>query len=185
VDIGELLGGADMGDVKKAVGFVVENSDDLQRVIKLAKNLPDDGLGLIGQLPDLMKTIGNGLADAGEQAAKAALSLVGDDGEGGARKALTSGAGTMNSARDKLKGAADALSGLANDLDKIPGIGDAAAKKLNDGSGLIGGVATEIESLAGNMADLSGVLSSVGDALKSLGEKLTDSGGSVKSLVGG
>jgi hypothetical protein len=185
VDIAQLLGGADMGDVKKAVGFIVENSDDLQKVLQLAKNLPDDGLGFLGQLPDLMKTIGNGLAEAGEQAAKAAVSLVGDDGEGGAKRALTSGAGTMNSAKDKLKDAAGMLSGLANDLDKIPGIGDTAAKRLNDGSGMVGGVASEIESLAGNMADLSGVLSSVGEALKSLGEKLTESGGSVKTLVGG
>ena len=58
------------------------------------------------------------------------------------------------------------------------------AKRLKDGSGQIGGVAIEIESLAGNMQDLSGILSSVGEALSGLGTKLTESGGSVKTLMG-
>jgi len=75
------------------------------------------------------------------------------------------------------------LAGLAGELDKIPGIGDAAAKKLNDGSGQIGGVATEIESLAGNLQELSGILATVGEALKGLGTKLSESGGSVQKLL--
>jgi hypothetical protein len=178
-----LLGGRDLGEVKKAVGFVMENSDDFEKVLNLARGLPDDAVGFLGKLPDLLKTIGSGLADAGEQAAKAAGALVGDDGEGGARKALSGSASTMNAAKEKLHSAAGMLSGLAGELDKIPGIGDAAAKKLNDGSGQVGGVATEIESLAGNLQDLSGILATVGDALKGLGTKLTESGGSVKTLL--
>ena len=178
MDITQLLGGADLGDIKKAVGFVLDNSDDLQRIVNLAKSLPDDGL-------DLLKAVGDGLAEAGEQAAKAAVSLVGDDGQGGAKRALASGADTMGSAKDKLDDAAGMLSGLARDFDKIPGIGDAAAKKLSDGSGMVGGVASELDNLAANMRDLSGILSSVGEALKGLGGKLTESGGSVKTLVGG
>jgi hypothetical protein len=182
--IEDLLGGRDLGDVKKAVGFVLENSDDFKKVLELVRGLPDGAVGFIGQLPELLKTIGTGLAEAGEQAAKAAGALVGDDGEGGARKALIGSAGTMNAAKDRLKDAAGMLSGLAGELDKIPGIGDAAAKKLNDGSGQIGGVATEVESLAGNLQDLSDILGTVGDALKGLGTKLTESGGSVKTLLG-
>ena len=181
--IEDLLGGRDLGDVKKAVGFVMENSDDFQKVLELVRGLPDGAVGLIGQLPELLKTIGTGLAEAGEQAAKAAGALVGDDGEGGARKALTGSAGTINAAKDRLKDAAGMLAGLAGELDKIPGVGDAAAKKLNDGSGQIGGVATEVESLAGNLQDLSDILATVGDALKGLGTKLTESGGSVKTLL--
>jgi ABC-type transporter Mla subunit MlaD len=182
--IEDLLGGRDLGDVKKAVGFVTENSDDFQKVLNLVRGLPDDALGLIGKLPELLKTIGSGLAEAGEQAAKAAGALVGEDGEGGARKALAGSAGTMNAAKDKLHDAAGMLAGLAGELDKIPGIGDAAAKKLNDGSGQIGGVATEVEALAGNLQDLSGILATVGEALNGLGTKLTESGGSVKTLLG-
>ncbi|GAA1618212.1 hypothetical protein GCM10009744_00990 [Kribbella alba] len=182
--IEDLLGGRDLGDVKKAVGFVMENSDDFEKVLKLVRGLPDDALGFIGRLPELMKTIGSGLAEAGEQAAKAANALVGDDGEGGARRALSGSADTMTAAKDRLKEAAGMLAGLAGELDKIPGIGDAAAKRLSDGSGQIGGVATELESLAGNLNDLSGILSSVGEALSGLGAKLTDSGGSVKALMG-
>jgi hypothetical protein len=76
------------------------------------------------------------------------------------------------------------LSGLAGELDKIPGVGDAAAKRLNDGSGQVSGVATEVESLAGNLQDLSGILASVGEALSGLGSKLSESGGTVKTLLG-
>ncbi|TCN39903.1 hypothetical protein EV644_1039 [Kribbella orskensis] len=75
------------------------------------------------------------------------------------------------------------LAGLAGELDKIPGIGDAAAKRLNDRSGTIGDVASEIESLAGNLRDLSGILANVGEALAGLGAKLTESGGSVNTLI--
>ena len=89
----------------------------------------------------------------------------------------------MSAAMDRLKDAAGMLLGLAGELDKIAGIGDAAAKKLNDGSGQIGGVADEVESLAGNLLDLSGILAAVGDALKGLGTKLSESGGSVKTLL--
>ncbi|WP_460664544.1 hypothetical protein [Kribbella swartbergensis] len=181
--IEDLLGGRELGDVKKAVGFVMENSDDFEKVLNLVRGLPDDAVGFIGKLPELLKTIGSGLVEAGEQAARAAGALVGDDGEGGARKALAGSATTLNAAKGKLTDAAGMLAGLAGELDKIPGIGDAAAKKLNDGSGQVGGVANEIESLAGNLQDLSGILSTVGDALKGLGTKLTESGGSVKTLL--
>ncbi|WP_432943936.1 hypothetical protein ACQPXM_01510 [Kribbella sp. CA-253562] len=183
MDIGDLLGGRDLNDVKKAVGFVLENSDDFEKVLKLVKDLPDDALEFIGKLPQLLTTIGGGLAEAGEQAAKAAGALVGDDGEGGARKALAGSATTMHAAKDRLKDAAGMLSGLAGELDKIPGIGDAAAKRLNDGSGQVSGVATEVESLAGNLQDLSGILASVGEALSGLGSKLSESGGTVKTLL--
>jgi hypothetical protein len=181
--IEDLLGGRDLGDVKKAVGFVMENSDDFQKLLNLVRGLPDDAVGFLGKLPDLLKAIGSGLAEAGEQAAKAAGALVGEDGEGGARKALTGSAGTMNAAKDRLHDAAEMLAGLAGELDKIPGIGNAAAKKLNAGSGQVGSVAGELENLAGNLQDLSGILATVGDALNGLGTKLTESGGSVQTLL--
>lgn len=184
VDIGELFGGRDMGDVKKAVGFVLDNADDFDKVLKLVRDLPDDALGFLGQLPKLLKSLGDGLAEAGEQAVKAAGALVGDDGEGGARRALSGSADTMGSAKDKLNDAAGMLAGLAGELDKIPGIGDAAAKKLSSGSSSISGVAGEIDSLAGNLRDLSGILSEVGQALSGLGGKLGESGGTVRGLAG-
>jgi hypothetical protein len=93
----------------------MENSDDFEKVLNLVRGLPDDAVGFIGKLPELLKTIGSGLAEAGEQAAKAAGALVGDDGEGGARKALTGSANTMHAAKEKLTGAAGMLSGLAGE----------------------------------------------------------------------
>jgi hypothetical protein len=75
-------------------------------------------LGYIGGLPQLMKTIGSGLAEAGEQAGKAVGALVGDDGEGGARRALSGSADTMNSATDKV---GEALAGLGTKLSESGG----------------------------------------------------------------
>jgi hypothetical protein len=49
--IEDLLGGRDLGDVKKAVGFVMENSDDFQKVLNLVRGLPDDAVGFLGKLP--------------------------------------------------------------------------------------------------------------------------------------
>jgi hypothetical protein len=46
--IEELLGRRDLGDVKKAVGFVMENSDDFEKVLNLVRGLPDDALGPSG-----------------------------------------------------------------------------------------------------------------------------------------
>jgi hypothetical protein len=46
--IEDLLGGRDLGDVKQAVGFVMENSDDFEKVLKLVRGLPDDASGSSG-----------------------------------------------------------------------------------------------------------------------------------------
>jgi hypothetical protein len=80
---GKLLGGLDMDEVGRAVNFVIENQDDFGRIIEQFKNMPDGITGLLHQLPELLHTVGTGLAEAGEQAGKAALSLVGPDGLSG------------------------------------------------------------------------------------------------------
>ncbi|MGI8797719.1 MAG: hypothetical protein ACR2GE_00230 [Pseudonocardia sp.] len=61
----------------------------------------------------------NGLAEAGAQAANAAHALVGDNGEGGAKRALVGGADVMGAAKDQLAKAAGLLSGLAVELNDI------------------------------------------------------------------
>ena len=58
--IEDLLGGRDLGDVKKAVGFVMDNSDDFEKVLTLVRGLPDGAVGLLGKLPDVLATIGSG-----------------------------------------------------------------------------------------------------------------------------
>ncbi|WP_328525133.1 hypothetical protein [Kribbella sp. NBC_00359] len=83
--IEDLLGGRDLGDVRKAVGFVMDNSDDFQKVLPLVRGLPDGAVGLLGKLPDLLATIGSGLADAGE------LATVGDALKGLGTKLSESG----------------------------------------------------------------------------------------------
>jgi hypothetical protein len=208
VDLGDLLGGLDVGDAKKALGFVLDNQDDFGRLLQLVKDLPDDIVGFLGQLPQLLETVGDGLAEAGEQAAQAAHALVGDDGKGGAKGALAGGADVMSAAKDQLAKAAGLLSGLAGELHdigipsiepkytKVAGINvisgvdvashkllEGPAKTLTEGADTVNGVAGNLGLLTGSMRELSDILGSVGAALAGLGEKLSGSGASVRTLL--
>jgi len=209
VDLGDLLGGLDLDDAKKAIGFVLDNQDDFGRLVQLLKDLPDGVVGLLGQLPKLLDTVGEGLAEAGKQAANAAHALVGDSGDGGARRALTGGADVMGSAKEQLAKAAGLLSGLAGELNdigvpsvepkytKVAGINlisgldigthkllEGPARTMTESADTVNGVADNLGLLTGSMRELSDILGAVGEALSGLGQKLSESGGSVRTLLG-
>lgn len=194
MDLSDLFGGLD--------------ADDAKKLLRLAKGLPDDALGLLGQLPGVLKKLGEGLAQAGEQAGKAAGALVGDDGNGGAKQALANGATTLGTAKDQLNRAAELLSGVAKDFTgigiptveptytKVAGFNvvsgvdvgstkplEGPAKRLSEGAETVSGVAGDLDSLSGSLRELSDILGTVGEALSGLGTRLADSGGTVKSLV--
>ncbi|MFC5261981.1 hypothetical protein ACFPJ1_07650 [Kribbella qitaiheensis] len=75
MDIGDLLGGRDLNDAKKAVGFVMANSDDFEKILKRL----NDGSGTIGDvaseieslagnlqnLSGILANVGEALADLG------------------------------------------------------------------------------------------------------------------------
>lgn len=209
MDVGKLLGGLDLDDAKQAIDFVRDNRDDFDRLVQLLRDLPDDALSLLTQLPKLVRTIGDGLAEAGEQAGRAAQALVGDDGKGGARKALAGGAQTMSSAKEQLDRAAGLLGGVAKELNdigipkveptftKVAGFNvvtgvdigsskplEGPARKLSDGAATVSGVAGDLDSLSGTLRELSDILGTVGEALSGLGQRLAGSGGSVQGLLG-
>ncbi|MGH3736752.1 MAG: hypothetical protein ACRDT6_14250 [Micromonosporaceae bacterium] len=195
MDLGDLFGGLD--------------ADDAKKLLRLAKGLPDEALGLLGELPGVLKKLGDGLAQAGEQAGKAAGALVGDDGKGGAKQALANGATTLTAAKDQLTKAAELLSGVASDFTaiavptveptftKVAGLSvvsgvdvgsskplEGPAKRLSEGAKTVTGVAGDMDSLSGSLRELSDILGTVGEALQGLGTRLDESGGSVRSLVG-
>lgn len=194
VDLTDLFGGLD--------------ADDAKKLLRLAKGLPDDALGLLGQLPDVLKKLGEGLSQAGEQAGKAAGALVGEGGKGGAKQALANGATTLGTTKDQLTKAAELLAGVAKDFTgigiptveptftKVAGfnvvsgvdIGSSTplagpAKRLTESAQTVTGVAGELDSLSGSLRELSDILGTVGEALSGLGTRLNDSGGTVRSLV--
>ena len=187
MDFGKLLGGLDMDEVGKAVTFVMENQDDFGRIIEQFKNMPDGVTGFLHQLPELLHTVGNGLAEAGEQAAHAGLSLIGPDGGGGARGALSNGAGIMADTKEELSKAAGLLAGFAGELNEIDILGNkllaGPARSLSEGARTVTGVAGNLDLISGSMREISDILQTVGQALNGLGTKLSDSGTHVASLM--
>lgn len=209
VDLGKLFTDLNVDEVKRAVNFFLENQDDFGRLLQLLRDLPDGAAGLLHQLPELLNTVGTGLAEAGEQAANAARALIGPDGGGGARGALTGGAELMASTKDQLGAAAAMLAGVAtqlNDIDipnfeptfvKIAGFDvisgldvgstkplEGPARTLNDGATTVTGVAGNLDLLSGSLREISDILGAVGDALNGLGDKLHSSGRTVAELLG-
>ncbi|MGH3647110.1 MAG: hypothetical protein ACRDTM_08030 [Micromonosporaceae bacterium] len=63
MDLTDLLGGLD--------------ADDAKKLLRLAKGLPDDALGMLSELPDVLKKLGDGLAQAGELLAGVASDFTG------------------------------------------------------------------------------------------------------------
>lgn len=209
MDLGRLLGNLDLDDVAKAAAFVVENRDEFAQVLDLVRELPDGVTAFLRRLPEFLEQLGGGLAQAGVQAGRAANALVGDDGGGGARRALSGGADVMSSTRDQLGQAAGMLSGVARQLDavaipdvvptytKIAGFDvisgldvtsnrllGAPAQTLTEGATTITAVAGNLDALSASLRELSDILGTVGEALDGLGERLTTSGESVRSLLG-
>lgn len=209
MDFGSLFGGIDMDDVAKAATFITENRDDFGRLLELFKDLPDEVAGFLQQLPHFLESLGGGLAQAGEQASKAAHALVGDEGSSGAKRALVGGADVMTSTRDQLGKAAGMLSGVATQLgdinipdvaptytkiagfDVISGLDITSnkllggpAQSLTEGAQTVTAVAGNLDLLSAALRELSEILGSVGEALDGLGERLTTSGHSVRSLMG-
>lgn len=209
MDLGSLFRNIDVDDIAKAATFVTENRDDFTKLLELFRDLPDGVTAFLRQLPEFLESLGGGLAQAGEQASRAATALVGDSGSGGAKRALTGGADIMTSTRDQLGEAAGMLSGVASQLDaiNIPDIAPTYTKiagfdvisgldvtsnrllggpatSLNEGAQTVTAVAGNLDLLSGALRELSEILGSVGEALDGLGERLTSSGTSVRGLLG-
>ena len=208
MDLGRLFSNLDMDAVAGAASFVMENRDDFAKVLDLVKDLPDGVAGFLRQLPEFLEALGGGLAQAGEQAAKAANALVGDDGGGGARRALSGGADVMTSTRDQLGKAAGMLAAVSTQLgdidipdmvptytkiagfDVISGIDvtrnrllGGPAQSLNEGAQTVTAVAGNLDTLSASLRELSDILGSVGEALDGLGERLASSGQTVRTLM--
>ncbi len=60
MDLVKFFAEFDTDDVANAVKFVVDNQDDFGRLLQLLKDLPDDVVGFLGQLPELLKGLGEG-----------------------------------------------------------------------------------------------------------------------------
>lgn len=209
VDLGKLFDKVGMDGVGDTVGWVVENKDGLGKAIDFIRDLDDKIPELIKTLPGLLASLGGGLAEAGEQAQRAAVTLLGADGEGGAKALLSRGSGALTSMTDQLSGAASAIAEVADDVGKV-GIPSFEAKytevvgfrvisgvemdtnpilkgpadKLKAGADTVTDVTGNITELAADLAQLAGVMAAIGGALDGLGERLGSSGNQIRGLMG-
>jgi len=164
VNLGKLLGGnLDIKKVQQVVDLVWDNKDDLANSAKLAK-----------ELPDVIRTLARGLAEAGDQARVAGLALIGEDGASGATTRLGSSAATLGSIADHLTSVAKLVADAAGDVEKVPMMGG-AAKQLGGAAKTIHDTTSGLGSLADDLVGLAGILGDVGAALSKLGDSLDSS----------
>ena len=199
-----------MDSVGDTVEWVVDNKDALGKAIDFIRDLDDRIPELIRVLPGLLASLGGGLTEAGEQAQRAAVTLLGDDGEGGARAVLGRGSEALSGMTEQLGGAATMLSGVADDVAKV-GIPSFEAKysevvgfrvisgveietspilkgpaeKLKSGADTVTDVTRNLGSLADDLTQLAVVMGTIGQALDGLGERLGSSGQQIRGLMGG
>jgi hypothetical protein len=209
VDFGKLFGKVGGGQVGEAFKWVTDNKDTLGDAIEFIQDLDDHVVRLLKQLPDLLDGLGSSLADAGEQAQRAALTLVGDDGKSGAQATLSHGAGMLGGITEQLGKAAATLADVAEDVGNvgIPSIEPqfteilglkvisgvdietnsilaGPAGKLKDSATTVGGVTKNLGELADDLDNIADVLGKVGEALGNLGGRLGDSGSQIKGVLG-
>lgn len=213
VDIGGLLGkvGDSLGvdKVGDSVQWVFDNKDALGDAIEFVRDIDDKVLALVKSLPATLAGLGEGLANAGEQAHQAAAALLGSDGESGAFAVVDHGANLLGGVTEQLNGAVSLLSGVADDVGKvgIPSIEprfsevlgfkvisgvemdttpvlSGPAEKLKAGVDSVGSVSENLSGLAEDLAKLAGALTSIGRALDGLGNGLEGSGSTISSLMG-
>lgn len=208
VNFGKLLGKVGGGQVGEAVDWIVENRDTIGDAVEFVQDIDEHVVELLKKLPELLDSLGSGLADAGEQAQRAAVTLMGDDGKSGARATLDHGAGLLAVITEQLGKAAAMLADVAEDVGKvgIPSIEPkftevlglkvisgvdiesnsilaGPAGKLKDGAKTVGDVTGNLGELADDLGKIADVLGKVGEALGNLGGRLGDSGGQIKGLL--
>lgn len=210
VDLGNLFDKIGMDGVGDTVEWVVDNKDALGTAIDFIRDLDVRIPELIRVLPGLLASLGGGLAEAGEQAQRAAVTPLGDDGEGGASAVLGRGAEALSGMTDQLGSAATMLSGVADDVGKVGipsfeakytdvvgfrGISgveietsrilEGPAEKLKSGADSVTDVTSNLGSLAEDLTQLAAVMGTIGQALDGLGERLGSSGQQIRGLTGG
>ncbi|MDQ3156920.1 MAG: hypothetical protein M3Q98_09370 [Actinomycetota bacterium] len=171
VGLGKLLGGVDPRKLTQVVDFVWDSKDDLVSAALFAR-----------QLPELVLTLSNGLAEAGAQARAASIALVGEDGKSGAMPSMAHGAGSLGTISDSLGKMSGFIAGAADEVGKVPLMGG-PAKQLGGAAASITGTTADLTGLGEDLLNMAGVLAQVAAALAKLGESLDVSSRKARTLV--
>lgn len=195
-DIGKIFDNTPMDKVGDVVEFFLDHRDELDRLIALVQSAPA-----------MLTKVADGLGNAGDEAKKAAVSLTGTRGKGGAAGTLTSGSATLTNVGGQLGEAADFLGDVASFMAKVeipmvePSYSKVAgvkivsgidvgkdkvladpAKRLTDTASTLTKAKGDLGGLADNLAELAGILTMVGDAIDKLGDGLKDSSAQAAKL---
>lgn len=168
MDLSDFIPGADGADLKKVLDLVLSNKDVLEK---------------IDQLPALFRSLSDDLEKAGGEAKSAAVALVGEDGQSGARSTL----GTAASALRSISGNVDKGANLIKDAGEMAGkvpLMDGPAAKLKDTGDNLGATTGNFEDLAKALEATADVLAKVATALEGVGSRLQDSSSTVHGFVG-
>nr|HRW19954.1 hypothetical protein [Dermatophilaceae bacterium] len=134
-------------------------------------------------MPELFDKIGDSLDGAGQQAKAAALALVGDDGDSGARGSLGKASTALAGIVSTIDGGIARVSDAADHAAKVPLMGGVAGS-LKEAATDLGQTTGQLGDLAESMAEIATVLAQVGAALAKVGEHLTDTSTQARGFLG-
>lgn len=172
VDVGKLLGSVDPRKLAQVVDFVWDSKDDLITAAVFAR-----------QLPELIITISNGLAEAGAQARVASIALVGEDGKSGAMTSMSRSAGSLGAISDQLGKTSGFITRASDEVGKVPLMGG-PAKQLGGAAASITGATSDFTGLGEDLLNMAGILAQVAAALAKIAESLDTSSKKARGLVG-
>jgi len=170
VDLGKILGaGADISRLQDVVDFIADHKDDIEAGSQIARDLPD-----------LLRLLSSGLADAGTHASKAGAALSGTSGATGRVGDSAEALATISSS---LAAVGTMVGDAAIDISKVPLMGG-PSRQLASAAHAVGDTKKNLDGLAGSLKDISALLDTVGQALERLGTTLGATGREAKKFVG-
>jgi methyl-accepting chemotaxis protein len=167
MDFGKLFGDVDLEQVQEVLSLVTEHKDALAK---------------LGQLPEYLGKLADGLAGAGDQARSASLALVGEDGSSGVRQTLAEAGAALGSIVASVGAGAERLADAAASAGRVP-LMDGPAERLAGAAGELSSTTEKLGELGTAMGTIADTLGQVGEALKKLGEHLDDSGAQARGFA--
>jgi ABC-type transporter Mla subunit MlaD len=170
VDLGKILGaGADISRLQDVVDFIADHKDDIEAGSQIARDLPD-----------LLRLLSSGLADAGTHATKAGAALSGTSGATGRVGDSAEALATISSS---LAAVGRLVGDAAIDISKVPLMGG-PSRQLASAANTVADTKSNLDGLAGSLKDIAALLDTVGQALERLGTTLGATGREAKKFVG-
>lgn len=176
----EIQGFGGFGDMKDAVGKMLDSKDDVAAAVGFVREHAYDIVDLVRRLPELLAATAEALTDASDDVADAAAFLTGGKDHRGREagagvQSLAGVAGdALDACREELGSAKELFDLVARQFQKLPipdgGIGDR-----------IGDAAARFDRVGERLADAAGQLRELGDAVDKAGKGLARTAGKLEA----